>query len=143
MHRPPRRLKLASPVKIVKLLTDNGSQFADCFAIKDRMSSGQHAFAKGYAGLGIKHRLAPPWRPHTNGMVERLEGRIRELLQQTRFDSRADLETTLLNYLKLYNHHISQQVIGAKTPIQALKEWRQKKPNLFVKHVYDQTGREN
>src|SRR5476651_2363912 len=90
-----RRLKLASPIKIIKLLTDNGSQFTD---------------------------------------------RISELLQQTRFESRADLETTLLNYLKLYNHHIPQRAIGAKTPIQALKEWQQTKPELFVKRVYDQTG---
>ena len=73
-------------------------------------------------------------------MVERFNGRISELLQQTRFNSRADLETTLLNYLKLYNHHVPQRAIGAKTPIQALKEWQQKKPYLFVKRVYDQTG---
>ncbi|MGK5022077.1 IS481 family transposase, partial [Janthinobacterium sp. LB2P10] len=50
------------------------------------------------------------------------------------------LEKTLLNYLKLYNHHIPQRAIGAKTPIQALKEWQQKKPELFVKRIYDQTG---
>ena len=49
----------------------------------------------------------------------------------------ADLETTLLNYLKLYDHHIPQRAIGAKTPIQALKEWQQKKPELFVKRVYE------
>jgi hypothetical protein len=39
--------------------------------------------------------------------VERFNGRINELLRQTRFDSRADLEVTLLNYLKLYNHHMA------------------------------------
>ena len=61
-------------------------------------------------------------------------------MQQTRFDSRADLETTLLTYLKLYNHHIPQLAIGSKTPIQTLKEWQEKKPELFVKRVYDQTG---
>lgn len=72
-------------------------------------------------------------------MVERFNGRISELLQQTRFNSLADLETTLLNYLKLYNHHMPQRAIGAKTPIQALKEWPYKKPDLFVKRVYDQT----
>jgi hypothetical protein len=27
-----------------------------------------------------------------------------------------------------------------KTPIQALKEWHAKKPELFVKRVYNQTG---
>ena len=69
-------------------------------------------------------------------MVER----VNELLQQTRFDSRADLQATLLNYLKLYNHHIPQRALDAKTPILALKEWKQKRPELFVKRVYDQTG---
>jgi hypothetical protein len=62
------------------------------------------------------------------------------LLQQTRFDSRADLEATLLNYLKLYNHHIPQRAIDSKTPILAPKEWQKKRPELFVKRVYDQTG---
>ena len=138
-----RRLKLASPIKIIKLLTDNGSQFTDRFTTKDRKPSGQHAFDKVCTAMGIEHRLAPPRHPQTNGMVERFNGRISELLQQTRFDSRADLETTLLNYLKLYNHHIPQRAIGAKTPIQALKEWQQKKPELFVKRVYDQTGLDN
>jgi transposase InsO family protein len=135
-----RRLKLASPIKIIKLLTDNGSQFTDRLTTKDRKPSGQHAFDKVCAAMGIEHRLAPPRHPQTNGMVERFNGRISELLQQTRFDSRADLETTLLNYLKLYNHHIPQRAIGAKIPIQALKEWQQKKPELFVKRVYDQMG---
>jgi transposase InsO family protein len=73
-------------------------------------------------------------------MVERFNGRISELLQQTRFDNRANLETNLLNYLKLYNHHIPQRAIGTKTPIQALKEWQRQKPELFVKRVYDQAG---
>jgi hypothetical protein len=39
-------------------------------------------------------------------MVERFNGRISELLQQTRLDSLADLETTLLIYIKLYSHSI-------------------------------------
>jgi hypothetical protein len=51
-----------------------------------------------------------------------------------------DLQTTLMNYLKLYNHHIPQRALDAKTPILALKECQQKRPELFVKRVYDQTG---
>ena len=121
-----RRLKLPSPIRIIKLLTDNGSQFTDRFTTKDRKPSGQHAFDKVCAGRGIKHRLAPPRHLQTNGMVERFNGRISELLQQARFNSRAYLETTLLNYLKLYNHYIPQRAIGAKTPIQALEEWQHK-----------------
>jgi hypothetical protein len=49
-------------------------------------------------------------------------------------------EATLLNYLKLYNHHIPQRAIGSKTPILALKEWQRTRPELFLKRVYDQTG---
>jgi hypothetical protein len=43
-------------------------------------------------------------------------------------------------YLKLYNHHIPQRALDAKTPILALKEWQQKRPESFVKRVYEQTG---
>jgi len=30
-----------------------------------------------------------------------------------------------------------------QTPIQALKAWREKKPELFVKKVYEHTGLDN
>jgi len=68
-------------------------------------------------------------------MVERFNRRINELLQQTRFNRRVDLQATLLNYLKLYNHHIPQRALGSKTPALALKEWQQNRPELFVKRV--------
>jgi transposase InsO family protein len=133
-----RRLKLASPIKISKILTDNGSQFTDRFSTKDKEPSGDHAFDLACTSMAIEHRLAPQRHPQTNGMVERFNGRINELLQQTRFDSRADLEKTLISYLKLYNHHIPQRAIGTRTPIQALKDWQHAKPELFFKRVYEQ-----
>ena len=135
-----RRLKLASPIKIIKLLTDNGSQFTDRFTTKDRKPSGQHAFDKVCAAMGIEHRLAPPRHPQTNGMVERFNGRISEVVNQTRFASRAELESTLRNYLKIYNHNIPQRALNNETPIQAMKKWQAKKPELFVKRVYNQAG---
>ena len=55
-------------------------------------------------------------------MVERFNGLINELLKPPRFDSRADLQFTLLNYLKRYNHHIPKRAIGSEIPILALKE---------------------
>ena len=71
-----RRLKLASPIKITKILTDKDSQFTDRFAMKKKKLSDQHAFDKVCAGMEIEHRLAPPSHPQTNCMVERLKGRI-------------------------------------------------------------------
>lgn len=76
-----RRLKLASPIKITKILTDNGSQFTDRFTSKDKKPSGGHAFDVACAALPAEHRLAPPRHPQTNGMVERFNGRINELPQ--------------------------------------------------------------
>jgi transposase InsO family protein len=85
--------------KISKILTDNGSQFTNRFSTKNNKPSGDHAFDQACTSMAIEHRLAPPRHPQTNGIVERFNGRINELLQETRFDSRADLEKTLLSYL--------------------------------------------
>lgn len=135
-----RRVKQVAPMKIQKVLTDNGSQFTDRFTRQEKQASGKHAFDLACALLGIQHRLSPPRHPQTNGMVERFNGRISELVKQTRFTSAAELETTLEHYLKIYNHHIPQRALQHQTPVQALKKWQKEKPELFVKHVYKQAG---
>ena len=134
------RLELAAPMKIVKLLTDNGSQFTDRFTNKKREPSGRHKFDVRCKALGIEHRLCPPRHPQTNGMVERFNGRISEVVQQTRFASAAQLEATLMNYVKIYNHQIPQRALQHISPVQALKNWQVKKPELFKKRVYKQAG---
>lgn len=138
-----RRLKQACPVKIEKILTDNGTQFTDRFTAKEKQPTGNHAFDQECAQHGIEHRLIPPRHPQTNGMVERFNGRISELVQQTRFANAAELEKTLYAYLKVYNHHIPQKALKHQTPVQALKSWQQNKPDIFVKKVYNQTGLDN
>jgi len=45
-----------------------------------------------------------------------------------------------MHYLKAYNHHIPQRALNHKSPIQALKAWQEKKPELFVKRVYEHMG---
>jgi len=90
--------------------------------------------------LATKHRLILPRHPQTNGMVERLNGRISEIVNQTRFASSSELESTLCNYLKIYNHNISHRALSNETPVPAIKKWQAEKPELFVKRVYNQTG---
>ena len=60
-----RRLKKVAPMKIQKILTDNGSQFTDRFTAKDKRATGQHAFDVSCAQMGIVHRLSPPRHPQT------------------------------------------------------------------------------
>ena len=139
------KVKAACPIKICKLLTDNGSQFTDRFTSKSKNKepSGNHIFDRLCERFEIEHRLIPPRHPQTNGMVERFNGRISDIVNQTRFGSAAELESTLRNYVKIYNHNIPQRALKHQTPIQALKEWQEKRPTLFVKRVYNQTGLDN
>ena len=132
-----RALQRACPVKISTILTDNGTQFTDRFTTKDKVATGNHAFDRECILLHIEHRLTKPRHPQTNGMVERFNGRISDLVKQTRFSCAQDLKLTLEQYLKLYNHHIPQKALGHITPIAALKQWQKTKPALFVKRVYD------
>ena len=138
-----RRLHAAAPMKIVKLLTDNGSQFTDRFTSKTKEPTGHHAFDRECALFGIEHRLIKPRHPQTNGMVERFNGRISDILATTRFRSRDDLQTTITRYEKLYNEHLPQKALGHKTPLQAIRAWREEKPELFIRKLKNQTGLDN
>ena len=56
-------LHKACPIKIVKLLTDNGKEFTDrLFASRAREPSGNHVFDQPCDALGIEHRLTKPER---------------------------------------------------------------------------------
>lgn len=138
-----RQLHLRCPVKISKLLTDNGTQFTDRFTSQEKKPTGTHAFDQTCTALDIEHRLIPPRTPQMNGMVERFNGRISELVKQTRFTSAAHLHTTLDNYCKVYNHHIPQKALGFISPVDALKQWHEKKPELFLRNVYKQAKLDN
>jgi MFS family permease len=40
----------------------------------------------------------------------------------------------------LYNHQLPQSALKSKTPIQAMKDWYDSHPHLFVKRPYDRPG---
>lgn len=135
-----KAVQAKAPFRIRKLLTDNDKAFTDRLQAKDRQPSGKHVFDRLCTETAIEHRFSPVRRPQTNGMVERFNGRISEVLASHRFDSRADLQTTLKRYCHLYNHHIPQKVLHQRTPIQALKGWQQSHPDLFVRQVRNHPG---
>lgn len=136
-----KALHKACPIKITKLLTDNGKEFTDrLFGSKDRQPTGEHEFDQLCDALGIEHRLTRPRTPQTNGMVERFNGRISDILKTHHFASGEDLEQTLLRYVVLYNHQLPQSALGSKSPIQAMKEWFISHPDLFHRKPYDRAG---
>ena len=75
------------PLKVHRFLTDNGSEFTDRFAVdkKDKpldKPCGAHPFDRACAHHAITHRLTQPFRPQTNGMVERFNRRLAEHLDR-------------------------------------------------------------
>ena len=134
-------LAKAAPMKIKTLLTDNGREFTDrAFGVRAKDASGEHGFDALCQALGIEHRLTKPKHPQTNGMVERFNGRIAQVLNTHHFHSAEDLEQTLHRFVWLYNHRIPQKALHHEAPVNALKRWQQNHPELFSKQVRDRPG---
>jgi transposase InsO family protein len=139
-----RDLERACPIRISHILTDNGKEFTDrLFGLRKRAATGAHDFDRLCTDLGIEHRLTPPMSPQTNGMVERFNGRIEDVLQSHHFNSREDLEQTLMRYVHLYNTQLPQSALKARTPVLEMKEWYSRKPELFRKRPYYLAGCDN
>ena len=97
----------ACPVKIHNLLTDNGKEFTSkVCAPREKKSASDHEFDRLCQAPGIKHRLTGVRTPQTNGMVERFNGRIAEILATHRFTDSRDLAATLHRYVWLYNYQL-------------------------------------
>ncbi len=125
--RPDRRADTAAgflqrfvasfPLTVHTVLTDNGSGFTDRFAVDKKRKphdkpSGQHPFDRACAGRRIDHRLTRPFRPQTNGMVERFNRRIGEHLDRVpqnraahhrRFHDHAERDAYLHAFVADYN----------------------------------------
>ncbi|BAC08272.1 tll0721 [Thermosynechococcus vestitus BP-1] len=130
-----------APFVVRTVLTDNGKEFTDRFSSAgERQPTGHHPFDQLCREKRITHRLIQPRHPQTNGMVERFNGRIAEILRAERFVSAADLQETLTRYLWAYNHRIPQRVLGHMTPIEKLRWWQTERPDLFVSRVDNVTG---
>ena len=101
-----------------------GKEFTDrLFGLRKRAATGLHEFDTLCAALEIDHRLTPPKSPQTNGMVERFNGRIEEVLQSHHFRSGEELEATIHRYVWLYNQQLPQSALSSKSPLQAMKAW--------------------
>ena len=89
------------------VLTGNATCFTDRFRIGPQTPSGKHLFDKTCKAHNIEHRLTPPYHPQTNGMVERFNRRVNEILEPLHFDDRQTLADTLHGYLNHYNRKAS------------------------------------
>jgi len=111
-------LKSAYGVEFKEMLTDNGGEYGSGPTAKNK---NKHPVERLLQELNIKHIYTRPYRPQTNGKVERLWGTLEtELLSET-FESREGLEEELLKYIVYYNEYRPHQGIGNKTPLEYSK----------------------
>lgn len=102
-------------VRFAELLSDNGPEFGK----KESTSKQNHPFERLLIEMGVKHRYIRPYRPQTNGKIERFWKTIEEdLLSETYFESFGHLQKELTEYVYYYNHHRPHQGIGGQTPAQ-------------------------
>jgi transposase InsO family protein len=112
-------LKPRGPRPQGALITD----FTDrLFGLRKRAATGKQGFDTLCGDFGIDHRLPPPQPPQTNGMVERFNGRIEDVLQSHHFRSGEDLNATMHRYVSPYNQHLTQSTLQSRTPLQAMKD---------------------
>ena len=100
-------------IRFREVLTDNGPEMGT----RDSKKKAEHPFQRMLMELGITQRHTQPYRPQTNGKVERFWRTLEEdLLHETTFDSVDHLKDELLQYLVYYNHHRPHQGLHGKTP---------------------------
>ena len=108
-------LTMEYDIRFQEILSDNGSEFGQ----KTSKSKQKHPFERLLMEMGIKHRYIKPYRPQTNGKVERFWKTIEEdVLQGTWFESYEHLQKELTEYLYYYNHERPHMGIDGKTPAQ-------------------------
>lgn len=112
-------LKAHYHIQFEEMLSDNGSEFGNR-STANKMS---HPFERLLIEMGVKHRYIQPYRPQTNGKVERLWRTIEEdLIINTDFDSVEELKEELLQYMYYYNHERPHQGLNGKKPVEMLEQ---------------------
>lgn len=71
---------------------------------------------------GIKRLYTRPYRPQTNGKVERFWRATKEdLIENTDFDSLKELQDELLKYIAYYNWERPLQGTNGKKPLEMIE----------------------
>jgi transposase InsO family protein len=96
-------------VIVERVLSDNGSAYRS-FAWRDAC-----------ADLRITHKRTRPYRPQTNGKIERFHRTLADGWAYARlYESTEQRNTALPGWLHFYNHHRAHSAIGGQPPVTRL-----------------------
>lgn len=96
-------------VTIERVLSDNGSAYKS------------YAWLDACAELGITPKKTRPYRPQTNGKIERFHRTLADGWAYARlYESTEHRNAALAGWLHFHNHHRAHSAIGGKPPISRL-----------------------
>ena len=126
------------PFVITHVLTDNGLEFTNAL-----IKSKKGELCKKASKLDviceqntIDHRLTKPATPKTNGMVERVNGTIKNAtILLNKYENKCEMALDLNDFFIFYNlyrrHGSLRQELKVKTPFDALEKWYILEPLIF------------
>ncbi|MFC4372258.1 IS481 family transposase [Citricoccus nitrophenolicus] len=89
-------------VSVERVLSDNGSAYKS------------YAWRDACAALGVRHKRTRPYRPQTNGKIERFHRTLADGWAYARFyTSESERRAALPGWLHFYNHHRHHSAVGA------------------------------
>ncbi|GAA4083072.1 IS481 family transposase [Nocardioides kongjuensis] len=96
-------------VTIERVLSDNGSAYRS------------YAWRDACAELAISHKRTRPYRPQTNGKIERFHRTLADGWAYARlYESTEQRNAALPAWLHFYNHHRAHSAIGGRPPVTRL-----------------------
>lgn len=96
-------------VTVERVLSDNGSAYRS------------YAWSNACAELSITHKRTRPYRPQTNGKIERFHRTLADGWAYARFyESTEQRNAALPGWLHFYNHHRAHSATGGQPPITRL-----------------------
>lgn len=117
-------LNVSYGVQFAEILSDNGAEFAS------RANPDEHPFEAMLRELGIVHRYTRPYRPQTNGKVERFWRTLDEdVIDGATFDNLEHFANELFEYMVYYNNFRPHQALGGKTPKDFAADKTSRSPN--------------
>ena len=132
------------PFTITHILTDNGLEFTNRLinSKKGKLCTKPSLLDIKCTENDIEHRCTLPCTPQTNGMVERVNGIIKNnTILKHQYDNKTALINNLKEFLVFYNlyrrHGSLRKELNVKTPFQAIEKWYQLKPELFKTNPED------
>ena len=96
-----------------RLLSDNGPGYVS------------RAFRDYLGMVGIKHILASPFHPQTNGKLERYHQTLKRDVNQLPYEMPSDLEAAIVAFVSYYNYRRSHKALGNVTPSDVLRGRRE------------------